>query len=207
MQKQATMAQRHPKRSKFAPTPFGSWAPRHRQLSPPSVTIRTVTSRQYLPNKSPCYRSCDSSCDRSCYTVTVHVTWSCQVISQWQLQIKLRSLKSTVLKLATACNELDIPVDNPSGTSRHRRRERTLLLVNVHGQQWKKDEQSQISDKYFPVFHHFMIPETLRIVRINTSTQDSIKACWACWAEWRGGVAAGLQYNIIAVPTRLLRQT
>ena len=145
MQKQATMAQRQPKISKFAPTPFGSWAPRHRHLSPPSVTIRTVTSRPYLPNKSPCYRSCDSSCDRSCYTVTVHVTWSCQVISEWHLQIKLRSLIPTVVKFATTCNELDRPV--PSGTSRHRRRERTLLLVNVHGQQSKKDEQWHISDK------------------------------------------------------------
>ena len=71
-----------PKKKSFAPTPLGSWAPRHRQLSPPSVTIGTVTSRQYLPNKRPCYRSCDSSCDRSCYTATGHVTLSCQVMSQ-----------------------------------------------------------------------------------------------------------------------------
>ena len=133
-----------PKKKSFAPTPFGSWAPRHRQLSPPSETIGTVTSRQYLPNNRPCYRSCDSSCDRSCIG---HVAWSCQVMSPWQLQVKLLSVKSTVLKLATTCYELDSPIGSPSGTSRHGRCERTLLLVDVHGQQSKKNEQWQISDK------------------------------------------------------------
>ena len=193
MQKQATMAQRHPKRSH---SPLGSWAPRHRQWSPPSVTIGTVTSRQYLPNKRPCYRSSDSSCDRSC---TGHVTWSCQVKSQWQLQVKLLSVKSTVLKLATTCYELDSPMGSPCGTSCHGRCERTLLLVNVRGQQskkrWTATNQWQIGAEIY----------WLRIIRINTSTQDAMQACWACWAEWRVGVEAGLQYNMIAVPTRLLR--
>ena len=144
MQKQATMAQRHPKRSHSPPPRLEvehqgtvSWVP-------PSETIGTVTSRQYLPNNRPCYRSCDSSCDRSC---TGHVAWSCQVMSPWQLQVKLLSVKSTVLKLTTTCYELDSPIGSPSGTSRHGRCERTLPLVDVHGQQSKKNEQWQISDK------------------------------------------------------------
>ena len=59
-------------------------------------------------------------------------------MSPWQLQVKLLSVKSTVLKLATTCYELDSPIGSPSGTSRHGRCERTLLLVDVHGQQSKK---------------------------------------------------------------------